>query len=211
MLACRCRPCDDNGCRFLCIALPRIAVRRRLRTVLLLSLLLVLAYPAAAQQRPLSLTGGVGFSAEAYGVSGIDSRRAPTLFEGTADLGFNLYGLTSGFSVTYSSDQSQLRQSINRFAFRSAWTWGRVELGDVHPQFSSFSLSGTAVRGGLIEVTPGPFHLEFTGGQSRRAVEPVEASLMMASYRQMTYGSRVGIGERSEEHTSELQSRGHLV
>lgn len=199
MLACRCRT-SDNGCRFLCIALPRIAVRRRLRTVLLLSLLLVLAYPAAAQQRPLSLTGGVGFSAEAYGVSGIDSRRAPTLFEGTADLGFNLYGLTSGFSLTYSSDQSQLRQSINRFAFRSAWTWGRVELGDVHPQFSSFSLSGTAVRGGLVEVTPGPFHLEFTGGQSRRAVEPVEASLMMASYRQMTYGSRVGVGEQSGSH-----------
>ena len=142
----------------------------------------------------------MGFSAEAYGVSGIDSRRAPTLFEGTADLGFNLYGLTSGFSLTYSSDQSQLRQSINRFAFRSAWDSGRIELGDVHPQFSTFSLSGTSVRGGLIEFSPGRFHLELTGGQSRRAVEPLETSLLLASYRQMAYGGRVGVGEERGTH-----------
>lgn len=167
---------------------------------LVLAALLLFPRMTLSQSRPLSLSGGVGFSAEAYGVSGIERRRAPTLFEGNADIGFNLYGLTSGITLTYSSDQSQLRQSINRFAFRSAWTWGRVEVGDVHPHFSAFSLSGMSIRGGLLEFSPGIFHFEMTAGRSRRAIEPVEGSLLPASFRQMTYGSRIGLGEERGTH-----------
>ncbi len=163
-------------------------------------LLLIVPRPSTGQSRPLSLTGGIGFSAEAYGVSGIESRRASTLFEGHADFGFNLYGLTSGIALTYSSDQSQLRQSINRFAFRSSWNWGRVEVGDVNPQFSAFSLNGMSVRGGLIEFSPGIFHLEMAAGQSRRAIEPLEGSLLPASFQQMTYGTRVGLGQEQDTH-----------
>lgn len=150
---------------------------------------------------PLRVRGGVSATAKAYTVSGIDRRRAPAVFETTADLSFNLLGLQSGVDLTYSTDQSQLRQSVSQLAFRTAWSWGEVSAGDVNPSFSKYGLRGTVLRGGMAELEPRLFRLALAAGRSQEAIAPApDAGLRTVAYRQMTYGSRIGYGRERGSH-----------
>lgn len=150
---------------------------------------------------PLQVRGGVSASAEAYTVSGIDQRRAPATLETTANLSFNLLGLRSGLNLTYSTDQSRLRQSVNQLAFNTAWGWGEVSAGDVNPSFAKYGLRGTTLRGGMVELEPARFRLGLAAGRSNEAIGPGDdVSLRAASFRQMAYGSRVGYGREQGSH-----------
>lgn len=154
--------------------------------------------PASGQfldQIPLRVTGGVGFAAEAYASSGISARRAPLTGRAFASTRFSLFGLSSGLNLTFSTDQSRLRQRVNRLAFNTDWSWGTAGAGDVSPSFSRYSLNGVTVRGAFVELEPGPFSIALTGGQSRRPVEfSAREEFRKAAYRRMLYGGRIGYG-----------------
>jgi hypothetical protein len=150
---------------------------------------------------PLGVSGGVSFSAETYTIDGISRRRAPTSAMAQTNLGFDLYGLTSGLTLSYSTDQSELRQSINRFAFDTSWKWGELSVGDVNPRFSEYSLQGTVLRGGQIELQWKEARLAMAAGRTQQALAPDSAAgFRDPSYRQFGYGAQLGYGDERGTH-----------
>jgi len=146
----------------------------------------------------LRLGGSVGFEAEGYRMQGIVGRRAPATLRLFARTSFSVLGFRSGLQLLYSTDESQLRQSMNRIGFSAARGWVAVAFGDVTPSFTRYSLQGVTVRGGMVELTPGAFTLSLVGGQSQRAVEADSAQVFRRpTFQQMLYGLRIGYGRRN--------------
>jgi len=121
--------------------------------------------------RPLSVSGSIGLSANAYAASGIQNRRAPSSLQTTANLNFSLFGFSSGLSLLFSTDQTGLRQNMNNLSFDATWNWITVQAGDVSPDFSEYGINGATIRGGYVEMKPGRWQLMFSGGRSKRKVE----------------------------------------
>lgn len=143
--------------------------------------------------RPFTASGGIGMTADAYTASGIANRRAPAVMKTTANLNFSVFGLSSGLNLLYSTDQSGLRQNMNSLSFDARWKWLAVQAGTVSPDFSEYGLSGTSLRGGHIEATPGNWEIELTGGQSKRKVEfKSREGFREPAFERWTAGGRVG-------------------
>ena len=151
--------------------------------------------------RPLALSGSVGLTGSTYTASGISNRRAPGLLKGTANLDFSLFGLSSGIDVLYSTDQSGLRQNLNNFSFDASWRWLTVQAGDVSPNFSKYGISGVSIRGGYLQVKPGNWNLELSGGRSRRNVKPSPSQgFREPSFQRITIAGKFGYGSDSDSH-----------
>lgn len=147
--------------------------------------------------RPVTFSGSLGILSEAYRVSGIDARRPPGMGQIMLNTRFSLFGMSSGFNMIYSTDDNSLRQSMNKFFFHGTWRWLTLSAGDVSPRFSRYSLNGVTVRGGMIELNPGSFHLSATAGRSRRLVEyDTKPGFHEPSFEQWLYGTRIGLGKQ---------------
>lgn len=169
-------------------------------------LILVLASAGWAQRndrtlgetdiRPFTLGGSVSFLGRGYAVRGIESRRPPGTGQLRVATTFSLFGLQSGLNILYSTDDNTLRQSMNQVSFRGSWRWISVTAGTVSPNYSRYGMSGISVGGGMIELTPGWFHLSLAGGRSRRAV-PVsqEREFRQESLERWVYAARLGLGQ----------------
>lgn len=155
----------------------------------------------ARQTNPINVTGGLSMSARAYQVSGIDGRRAPLSANTSGNLQFNFFGLRSGLNLTYTTEQSRLRQSVNRLSFDTGWSWGRVSAGDVSPDLGRFAMQGSTVRGGYVEANRYNVIAAFTAGQSRKAVNFSENSpFRPVSYQRMLYAGRIGYGDLRSDY-----------
>lgn len=151
--------------------------------------------------RPLTVNGSVGFMVQGYTASGIRNRRAPGLAQGTADVDFSVLGFSSGINLLYSTDQSSLRQNMNKLRFDSSWKWLQISAGDVSPTFSRYGLRGVTIRGGHVQVTPGNFLMEFTGGRSQRAVRvSLEEGFREPAFERWTVAGKIGVGRESSSH-----------
>jgi len=148
-----------------------------------------------------SVSGSVGFAGGLYGASGIGARRPTARSELSADLSFEILGLESGLNLLYSTESSSLRQSMNRLGFSWSWDWGQVEAGTVSPNYSKYSLNGASLRGGAVELTPGPVDLAVSAGRSQRAVSlSSEQGFRQAAFERWLYAARLGVGEKERSH-----------
>jgi hypothetical protein len=148
-----------------------------------------------------AVSGRVGMTAEAYGVSGISRRRPAASMRTYASTSFNLFGLRSGLNLTYSTEGNELRQSMNRLSFSTRWGWGRASAGSVSPSLSAYSLNGETARGGFLELTPGPLRLSGVFGRTQRAVAPgTGRSFRQAAYARWLYAGRLGLGDQTGTH-----------
>ncbi len=142
--------------------------------------------------------GSIGLTASAYAVDGIENRRAPGMIQTNANMNFNLFGLSSGINLNYSTDESRLRQNINTFSYNASWRWLKLQLGDVNNRFSQYGLNGATIRGGHLKMEPGRFLIEFTGGRSKRAVRPsLESGFRQPSFEQWAGAAKIGYGQTS--------------
>ncbi len=147
--------------------------------------------------RPVTFSGTLGIISEGYTVSGIDARRPPGMGRVMLNTNFSLFGLRSGFNMSYSTDDNALRQSMNSFYFHGTWRWLTLSVGDVNPGFTKYSLGGVTVRGGLIEADPGFVSLSATAGRTRRAVEfSDKPGFRDPSFEQWLYAARLGFGRQ---------------
>ncbi|MEM1093714.1 MAG: hypothetical protein AAGJ10_03845 [Bacteroidota bacterium] len=172
-------------------------------SVCLIVVLAAMAPAAHAQfrSRYFSVNGSVGFSAEAYSTTSLNARRAPATLQAYANVPFNVLGFRSGVNLLYSTDESRVRQTVNKLGFSGSWRWVSLGAGDVSPTFSKYSLSGVTIRGGMLQLTPGPFMLGAAAGRSRRAVEAsTEARIGRAAYEQWIYAAQVGFGKKEGSH-----------
>lgn len=174
----------------------------------LLALLLVLSSSALAQSRrpstvlgPATLGGSVGFLTEAYSANGISPRRP----NGSG----RIFGKTSaaikdvryGLDFLLSTEDDQLRQSLNRVAASVNYQNWQTTIGDFSPQLNKYGLNGATIRGAAVEYTPNNLILSFMAGRSRRAVDSgVGAIIRRPSYNRNLFAARVGIGSVTDNH-----------
>ena len=147
------------------------------------------------------VSGRAGFVAETYGASGIAGRRPQARSEVFANLSFELLGLESGLNLLYSTESNSLRQSMNRLGFAWSWEWGNIEAGTVSPSYSKYSMNGATLRGGALQLTPGPLNMAFAAGRSQRAVAPSQArGFRQPAFARWMYAGRVGVGAEDRSH-----------
>src|SRR5437870_5435462 len=113
---------------------------------------------------------------------------------------------------------SGLQRYIQQFGTRLAATSERPDLPWTFRVVDDPVVNAFALPGGFIYVTRGIFaHLnseaELAGvvGHEIGHVTALHSASQMTKQQLAQVGLVIGLAERSEEHTSELQSRGHLV
>ncbi len=150
-----------------------------------------------------NISGNISTEAHGYATTRGVNRRAPLGNVTTLSSSFNVLGFSSGINLRYNTDDSRLRQSMNEIGFSGSWRWLSMSAGDVSPSWSRYSLSGTRIRGGQLELTPGNFLLEVTGGRANRAIGPSgngEEHIRRLSFQRMLYGGRIGFGDQSRSY-----------
>ena len=148
-----------------------------------------------------NISGSISNEAHGYMTTRDANRRAPLGNVTTANASFSVLGFDSGINLRYDTDDSEFRQSVNRIGFRGSWRWVSLSAGDVTPSWSQHSLSGTRLRGGQLELTPGLFHMEVAIGRSSRAVDPSDdEALRNVSFNRMLYGARLGYGDTGRSY-----------
>ncbi len=169
----------------------------------LATLLIVMApeVSVAQQSGPLDLNGSVGFTVRGYGVSGIEARQETLSAQAFANASFNLLGLRSGITLTYTTQQSRINQNINRLSFNTSWSWGTFAAGDVNPGYSRYGLRGINVRGGELSLNHGDFVFSMASGQNKRPNEfrPGE-TFNEPSFRRMVYAGKLGYGRENSSY-----------
>lgn len=147
--------------------------------------------------RPFTMGGRISIQSEAYAVQGIDARRPPGMGQLNVATTFSLLGLKSGLNILYSTDDNQLRQSMNQINFHGTWRWLTVAAGTVSPRYSKYSLSGIAVTGGMIEINPAWFSLSLSGGRTKRAVDlSDQPGFREPAFERWLYATRIGFGKK---------------
>ena len=147
--------------------------------------------------QPLTFSGRLSLLSEAYAVNGIDARKPPGMGQVNFSSTFSLFGFRSGINILYSTNDNQLRQSMNQFNFYGTWRWLTLSAGTVSPRFSRYSLSGVTVTGGMFDINPGGFSLTMAGGRTRRPVAfSTDKAFRDPSFEQWLYAARMGFGKR---------------
>lgn len=143
--------------------------------------------------QPYTAGGSLSLTAGTYTVDGIPNRRAPGLIQANANMNFSLFGLQSGLTFAYSTDDNNLRQNMNTLSYNATWRWLTLQAGDVNSSLSAYGLSGTTIRGGYIRAVPGDFLIELTGGRTQRAVNPSrQVGHRQPSYEQWAAAGKIG-------------------
>lgn len=149
----------------------------------------------------LSVSGNAGLRAEGYAASITPQRQPGLSSEAFASLSVEAFGATTGIDLLYSTENNDLRQSMNRLSFNTSWDWGEVSAGTVSPDYSQYSLNGATLRGGAVELTPGSWTFGTAVGRSQRAVEPsTEAGFRRPAYARWLYAGQVGLGAENGSH-----------
>ena len=153
-----------------------------MRVPLIACTLLLCAATARAQEAPdnrrlfgfipLDVTGSASTTGELYRHGGGTQARRPgsswrMAFSPQATL-FGEVGM--GMDILLSSEGSQLRQNINQFGISPTWRWATVHAGDFSRDYSSYTMSGTRLRGGGLDLRPGKWEFSLQGGRAQRTV-----------------------------------------
>lgn len=181
----------------------------------------LLAGEAEAQGRiptkvgPISLSGSVGVTAEGYATRGIAARRDPLSAQAQVSLSAQAsrlfsYGINLALSTQRVSFGQSLNTPLNRGAIDLKYHWVALSAGNVAPSVSKYTMQGTTMRGGFVEMTPGPLLLTVTGGRAREAVEPGSSLDRIApAYERWVFAGRLGLGQQRGNHFHLIGLYGH--
>jgi len=145
-----------------------------------------------------SISGDAGAYGELYSTSRDVARRPGA----TGRLYLRpTFTFLNNFSISLdlfvSTEGSDARQQINRFALHPEWSWGQAHIGDFNHKFSDYSLNGVNIRGGGVEINPGWFRFQVVGGQTRRSIT---ASPYSSVYGQNMGAIKIGVGKKSSSY-----------
>jgi hypothetical protein len=145
-----------------------------------------------------TITGDAGVVGELYSTSRDVSRRPNStgrIFLRPTFTFFNNFSIS--FDLFASTEGSDARQQINRFALHPEWSWGKAHIGDFNHKFSNYSLNGINIRGGGIEINPGLFRLQMFGGETQKAIETDPYSSI---YQRIMGAVKIGIGKKDASY-----------
>jgi len=141
-----------------------------------------------------SISGDAGAYGELYSTSREVKRRPGStgrLFLRPTFTFLNNFSIS--FDLFVSTEGSDARQQINRFALHPDWSWGQAHIGDFSHKFSDYSLNGISIRGGGVEINPGWFRFQVIGGQTKRSIT---ASPYTSVYSQNMGAIKIGVGKK---------------
>jgi hypothetical protein len=202
-------------------------VRRRSRSKKLL--LLVPLVAAGLELGPVGLTGKVSVTSENIMTS---DAQADTLGQPHSRLAckfsptVSFWGFPVSFDLRFETMKSLLGKPFellglsidpSRLGVRLpslGWLAGSLrdfEVGTCSPRWTPLTLSGASIRGGAIELNPGPMYVAAAVGQARQAVEGSDSiglldsqlsrpDSLAPSYRRMLYAGRLGYGSKQGSH-----------
>lgn len=157
-----------------------------------------------------SYSGSVGLQSHAYTTTQDINRRQPLGALLTANIDFSILGFESGANIRYSTDDNEFRQSLNRFNFYGSWKWVTLSAGDVNPGYGNYALSGTTIRGGELNLSPGIVFVDLAAGRVNRAVFDFSADrARRPTFERWLYAFQAGVGssERSNISLSAFYSK----
>jgi hypothetical protein len=75
----------------------------------------------------------------------------------------------------------------------------QLSLGTVYPYYSSLVLNGIQVQGGALEINPGIFFLNITGGNTHLGASNF-IDIFKSNYQRWMVGSKIGVGKPERSH-----------
>ena len=150
---------------------------------------------------PYTFTGNIGLQTHAYTTTKDFNRREPLGALLTANAEYSILGFTSGLDIRYSTDTNKLRQNMNRIQFNGSWRWITLSAGDVMPAYSEFGLRGTQLRGGEVQLSPGPVYLNLAAGQLNKAIKRPDGGMArQIAFERWMYAFTFGAGDDNKSN-----------
>ncbi len=132
-----------------------------------------------------------------------DSINPSSTFRVNLSGGINFYGINAGINLFFNSDDKFTPQTSSFYSLTPAWSWGRIYIGDFAPSFSNLTLSGVSIRGGGLELFPGPFKLFVVSGESKRSVNDSTGN----GFTKYIWGIKLGLGRETGTSIAILNAR----
>ena len=148
--------------------------------------------PIAGYSESLTIGGSLTAVSEFYTASGIAQRQPGFIQRFSGNLSANLFGIRSGLSVLFSTEDNRFRQSLNAVQFQGRYHWVGLSAGMIYPAFSPLIAGGIQLLGGQLTIDPAPLNVQLIIGRSRRAIEGDTAANRKGVFRQMLYGGSIG-------------------
>ncbi|HEX9581528.1 MAG TPA: hypothetical protein VF970_10525 [Gemmatimonadales bacterium] len=150
------------------------------------------AAPLVAQGGRPSVSSETGFYSEAYRIDGRPAARPDGTLRFYASPTFSWLGFAVGLNLLWSTENRFVAQSINRYYLNPRWSWGQLHVGDYVPSHGRYTASSVRVRGGGLDLTPGPFRISAAAGQ---ALQATDLSAFDAASRRVLYSGMIGVGK----------------
>jgi hypothetical protein len=166
--------------------------------------------------------GVVDFSGSASLYAEYNDVNGDTLIDPTSQVRFNIsptisfYTMPITFDFSLNTMESKLRQALNKFHVSIQpdqmlrekvpgvpsifFAISNVEFGTCYPYFTTYTLSGVPVSGGVVELNPGIFHLEGTMGTLQRSVDWSDTTTTEYAYERSLTAFSVGFGRKDAPH-----------
>lgn len=144
---------------------------------------------------PFRVSGEASSSAEAYQAQGIDSRRPGGTWNMTMTPQVTFFNEFSiGVNVLLSSQGSQTRQEMSQLGINPRYRWATFHVGDFAQSYSDYTIEGTRLRGGGVDLRPrgGALRFSVQGGRSQRVVAAGAGNM---AYRRSLAAASVGVGK----------------
>lgn len=141
---------------------------------------------------PARASGEIVMTGETYKAAGIDARRPNQAGRISMSPQLTLFGSFSvGLNLLVSTEGSQFRQNISQFGISPRYKWATFHVGDFSQNYSAYTVQGTRIRGGGVDLRPGIFRFSVQGGRSQRVVSGGAGN---QAFRRNLYAGYVGIG-----------------
>ena len=131
---------------------------------------------------------------------------SPTISIAEMPINFNFYlnSLESQFLQALNKyrisiqPEKMLRDRVNVPSF--VFAISNVEFGTCYPTFTTHTLSGVPVSGGVVELNPGFLHLEGTMGKLQRSVDWSDTTYTEYAYARSLTAFNIGFGRKESSH-----------
>ena len=149
--------------------------------------------PSIWQRLPVTASGALNVSSELYRHSaGSADRRPGASWRVSMSPRLQLFNeIGMGTEVLLSSEGSEFRQNMDQVGLNPSWRWATVHAGDFSRDYSSYTLTGTRLRGFGVDLQPGRFLFSVQGGQAQRTVS---AGSDGAAYKRSMLAASLGYG-----------------
>lgn len=141
---------------------------------------------------PVRVSGSARMVTDAYLSHGIDPRRPGTRWRMALSPRATVFGEVSvSAELLVSTEETQFRQNIGQIGLNPSWRWVTLHVGDFTRDYTKYTVQGSRVRGGGVDLEPGDFRFSIQGGRVLRSAAPAGGT----TFARNMVAARIGYGE----------------